>query len=232
MLVEHGKADPNTRGFDGTSALYAAAAGGALEDVKFYLEIGIDPSIKTRFLWTPLHWAASNGHYLCVVELLNAGAEASPLSDTSITPLDMVKGKADRVEIEKALLARGALTASQVYENEGGIDFPEESSFAEKYVLLCLESDIRELRLTKPALLRAMGSAAFEVQDLERLFRWTVGWLDRRDDDTSIDDINVPDDDDAVNAQREIFARESEDLRAWVQQELKSTRFSERHEDS
>ena len=57
--------------------------------VKLLLRSGTDPSIKTRYGWTPLHWAANNGQIEVVKLLVEAGAALSPLSDQYSTPLDM-----------------------------------------------------------------------------------------------------------------------------------------------
>ncbi|KAH0032185.1 glycosyltransferase family 31 protein, partial [Aureobasidium melanogenum] len=114
-----GGANPSKRGHQGVSFLYHAAASGALEEVKFCLECGVDPSIRTLFDWTPLHWAAANGHFHCVRELLAAGAEHSAVSDQNKTPLDMVLGRTDRTAIEEILRDVGALTMKEILDTKG-----------------------------------------------------------------------------------------------------------------
>ena len=119
-LERHGKGVPNALNRNGESPLYVAAAGGHVEDVTFFLERGTDPSIKTPWLWTPLHWAAANGQFSCVLKLLDAGADVSALSDDWQTPLDKVKGRSDRVEIEQVLRESGGMTGAQMYEKLRG----------------------------------------------------------------------------------------------------------------
>ncbi|KAG9761560.1 hypothetical protein KCU73_g2326, partial [Aureobasidium melanogenum] len=117
-ILVKGGANPNKRGFDGVSALYLAAAGGHLADVNFSLERGVDASVRTNFGWTPLHWAASNGHFHCVQALLAAGAEPSPVSDQSVTPLDMVKGRPGLSTIEEILRVAGAKTIREILDKK------------------------------------------------------------------------------------------------------------------
>lgn len=96
--------------------LYVAACEGRLEDVKFCLDCGMDPSIKTNYLWAPLHWAAHNGRTECVRELLRAGADPSPISDQSKTPLDLISNMQDREQIRKMLLDAGAKTTQEIMD--------------------------------------------------------------------------------------------------------------------
>ncbi|GAB7326473.1 hypothetical protein MBLNU13_g10473t2 [Cladosporium sp. NU13] len=119
-LERHGKGVPNALYKTGESPLYVAAAGGHVGAVAFFLKRGTDPSIRTPWLWTPLHWAAANGQLSCVLKLLDAGADVSALSDDWQTPLDKVKGRSDRVEIEQVLRERGGMTGAQMREQMGG----------------------------------------------------------------------------------------------------------------
>lgn len=107
-------ADPNTRGKDGVSRLYGAAAGGHVEEVRFLLESRVDPSILTDYGWAPLHWAAHNGKLECVRLLLEAGANVNQMSDTSKTPLDMARVNQQSL-IANILVVAGAKTAQEVY---------------------------------------------------------------------------------------------------------------------
>jgi ankyrin repeat protein len=227
LLVEHGKADPNARGIDGTSSLYIAAAGGWFENVKFYLEIGIDPSIRTACLWAPLHWAAANGHYTCVVALLEAGAEASPLSDTSKTPLDLVEGRDDRDDIQKVLRDRGALLSAEVYERmevgdtlsdawSGDALFdasrPSIPGSSSPQYLIDLIHEI------KSTLADALESSDYDAHDLERVFHQTILWLGHVGGDPDVE-------------QQVVIRKESQDLKVWLKREVMSARFSDKNED-
>jgi len=70
--------------------LYQAASGGYVEQVLFLLEVcGSNPSLRTRYGWAPLHWAAYHGHSEVVRILLKHGANPSPHLDTGHTPLDI-----------------------------------------------------------------------------------------------------------------------------------------------
>ena len=63
---------------EGFNALHFAALGGHLEMTKYFLSIFKEKCPKTKFLATPLHLAAQNGHILVAQELLAAGNDLSP----------------------------------------------------------------------------------------------------------------------------------------------------------
>ncbi|KAE8158496.1 hypothetical protein BDV40DRAFT_19578 [Aspergillus tamarii] len=75
----------------GEFPLYSAAAGGFYDEVKRLLEQGANPSMRTLFQWTALHWAVGNGHTNIVQLLLDYGADINATSDTGSTPLDMAR---------------------------------------------------------------------------------------------------------------------------------------------
>ncbi|KAE8368290.1 hypothetical protein BDV27DRAFT_122546 [Aspergillus caelatus] len=75
----------------GEFPLYNAAAGGYYDEVKRLLEQGANPSMRTLFQWTALHWAVGNGHANIVQLLLDYGADINATSDTGSTPLDMAQ---------------------------------------------------------------------------------------------------------------------------------------------
>ncbi|KAI1145495.1 hypothetical protein F4825DRAFT_243403 [Nemania diffusa] len=94
----------NTLDARGEFPLYSAAAGGGYNETKRLLEQGADASMRTRFRWTALHWAANNGHADVVRLLLEYGADVNAVSDTGKRPLEMAKNG----EIRGLLVARGA----------------------------------------------------------------------------------------------------------------------------
>ncbi|KAE8348856.1 hypothetical protein BDV28DRAFT_142569 [Aspergillus coremiiformis] len=81
----------NVHDANGEFPLYSAAAAGRYDDVKQMLEQGANPSMRTRFHWTALHWAVGNGHTKVAQLLLDYGAEANAFSDTGRTPLSMAQ---------------------------------------------------------------------------------------------------------------------------------------------
>ncbi|KAH6617417.1 ankyrin repeat-containing domain protein [Chaetomium tenue] len=99
--------DPNLNVLDsrGEFPLYRAAAGGHYNDAKRMLEQGANPSMRTRFQWTALHWAAHNGHIDVVRLLLLYRADANAVSDTEKRPLSMAK----TFEIRDLLRQSGAV---------------------------------------------------------------------------------------------------------------------------
>ncbi|KAK7431998.1 hypothetical protein QQZ08_001288 [Neonectria magnoliae] len=65
----HGNGDVNVLDSAGAFPLYSAAASGQYDEARRLLERGANASMRTRYGWTALHWAAANGH-ASVVELL------------------------------------------------------------------------------------------------------------------------------------------------------------------
>ena len=88
----------------GEFPLYSAAAGGRYDDVKRMLEAGANPSMRTKYLWTALHWAVAHGHTNVVQLLLAYNADVNAASDTGKTPLDM----AETDHMRQLLRRRGA----------------------------------------------------------------------------------------------------------------------------
>ncbi|RDW60584.1 hypothetical protein BP6252_11967 [Coleophoma cylindrospora] len=98
--------------------LYQAAAGGHLEEVQRLLQAGFNPSDRTIFDWSPLHWAAHNdlvhGHEI-VKLLVEYGADIDQVSDTGCTPLDMAR-RANRTQNVKFLEKLGAKPGMHLIE--------------------------------------------------------------------------------------------------------------------
>ncbi|RPB23681.1 ankyrin [Terfezia boudieri ATCC MYA-4762] len=77
---------------EGVGMLHQAAAVGNIEQVRFLLEMcGLNPSLRTRYRWAPLHWEVNNCSSAVVRILLPHGANPSPRSDTGRTPLDIAR---------------------------------------------------------------------------------------------------------------------------------------------
>lgn len=83
--------DLNVLDSSGEFPLYSAASGGRYEETRRMLERGANPSMRTRYGWTALHWAAANGHLNVVELLLSYNADVNAVSDTGKRPLDMAK---------------------------------------------------------------------------------------------------------------------------------------------
>ena len=88
----------------GEFPLYRAAAGGNYSQTKSFLEQGANPSMRTAYRWTALHWAAHNGHTSVVELLLSYNADVNAVSDTGARPLGMASTEA----IKAALVRKGA----------------------------------------------------------------------------------------------------------------------------
>ncbi|KAK4183358.1 ankyrin repeat-containing domain protein [Podospora australis] len=73
----------------GEFPLYRAAAGGHYDEVKSLLDRGANPSMRTRFGWTALHWAAGNKFPDVVRLLLEHGADVNARADVGKLPYHM-----------------------------------------------------------------------------------------------------------------------------------------------
>ncbi|KAF4960442.1 hypothetical protein FGADI_932 [Fusarium gaditjirri] len=99
-----GSGDLNVLDSAGEFPLYGAASGGRYDEARRMLERGANASMRTRYGWTALHWAAANGHLNVVKLLLSYHADVNAVSDTGKRPLHM----ANTYEIKLALLMAGA----------------------------------------------------------------------------------------------------------------------------
>ena len=96
------------KGFSGYTPLHEAAASGKPEVLKYLLDLTGSANVDCRTSInrnTPLHLAASNGHVMCVRELLAHGADISCVDKSGRVP------KAANARIAKILRSEGELTA-------------------------------------------------------------------------------------------------------------------------
>lgn len=108
-LVEHGANLNATNGY-GRTALHCAVSGEASLIVRYLLQKGANPSIKSMNIgWSPLHGASIYGKPEIVMDLLNAGASIDDLTEEehTRTPLHLAC-EFDQVENIRSLLERGA----------------------------------------------------------------------------------------------------------------------------
>lgn len=112
-LLEN-RADPNYQNPLGDSALTLAALKGDRPMVEALLAAG---ARTNKPGWTPLGYAASEGHQDIARLLLDRGADVNAASDNGTTPL-MMAARAGKVEMVKLLLARGA-DANRKSESRG-----------------------------------------------------------------------------------------------------------------
>jgi|CXWL01.1.fsa_nt_gi ankyrin repeat protein len=103
----------------GGTDLMTAASTQDLSTVKFLLEIGADPNIKRRDdQRTAMHFAAWDGQFEIIKELINTGAQIDPVATDEMTPLStVIRGMGinynygspiERVKTVKLLLAANA----------------------------------------------------------------------------------------------------------------------------
>ena len=89
------------------SELLIAAKIEDAEKVKELLKKGANPNARTEGCWTPLHWAALNGHLDVVKLLLEKGADLDAKSEGDWTPLHFAAASG-KLDVVKFLLEKGA----------------------------------------------------------------------------------------------------------------------------
>lgn len=78
-------------------------------DLEFLLELGVDPSIRSKSSWTPLHFAAQNGHVECVTLLVKSGADLTIVAGHTASVLDIAKEN-NKEAVATILVNAGAKT--------------------------------------------------------------------------------------------------------------------------
>lgn len=107
ILLEKG-AVTQCRGGSGVTALHQCAGHGQLELLRRLLEdIDVNVDVKTNDKWTPLHFAAEEGHLAAVKELLLAKADINAQTSHGITPLYLA-AREGHVDVVKYLLMKRA----------------------------------------------------------------------------------------------------------------------------
>jgi len=98
-------------------SLFAAAVGGDLARVKqLVVGCGADPNIQNKDGWTPLHYAAWQGHHKVVELLLEHGANPNIQNNRGYTPLHYAAWKGHHKVVE-LLLEHGA--NPNIQKNDG-----------------------------------------------------------------------------------------------------------------
>ena len=93
--------------------LIEAIEKGDIEAVKQHLAAGTDVNAKTGSGWTPLHYAAREGHKEITDLLLTSGADVNAKTDAGETPLDnAIKYK--RIETAALLRKHGGKTGEEL----------------------------------------------------------------------------------------------------------------------
>ncbi|KAK3689276.1 ankyrin repeat-containing domain protein, partial [Podospora appendiculata] len=97
----------NCRDSRGDTPLMVATEAGDAEEVKDFLEYGVDPQVRTKDGRTPLHAAAGAEDQTVVEILLNAGADPNAVDDEGWSVLH-VAARCGREQSVKLLLSHGA----------------------------------------------------------------------------------------------------------------------------
>lgn len=113
-LLQHPQLDVQQKNMAGDTAVMQASAQGELAWVTALAKRGGDLNPATG--WTPLHYAAGNGHLSVVEYLLSRQVRIDAFSPNRTTPL-MMAARANSLEAVRLLVARGARVD---LENEAG----------------------------------------------------------------------------------------------------------------
>ena len=123
LLINYSKTEINQQNAFGESALMMAAFMGRLDLVKRLIN-----DKKAEFShpgWTPLHYAATNGHLDIVRFLLDKGAYVDPESPNQTTAL-MMAVRGGHIHVVKELLDRGANLSQMNQLQMTAIDFADQ----------------------------------------------------------------------------------------------------------
>jgi ankyrin repeat protein len=141
----------------------------------------------TNWSWTPLHWAAHNGHPKCVEELLKFGANVNAISDQSTTPLDMAASGGENCiqqQIRKILLDAGGKTATQVLAEKRGLP----SDYNDHRDNIDLTAEVAKLLVLTRVFERGENASDLSIKQRRRVFRAVSRVLD--DSESDDDDSN------------------------------------------
>ncbi|MGH1358237.1 MAG: ankyrin repeat domain-containing protein [Burkholderiaceae bacterium] len=116
----------------GETALMMAALIGQSESVGLLIEKGAQIN---REGWTPLHYAATNGHLTVIKQLIEAGADKNALSPNGTTPM-MMAIRRGNLTAYQSLLVAGADPTVKNQRGLSAIDYLERSGESERAQLL------------------------------------------------------------------------------------------------
>jgi uncharacterized protein len=114
-LLKLPQTDVNKESKNGENALMMAALHGDLETVKALVKRGANIN---KPLWTPLHYAAANGHLLVVEFLVENDAYIDAESPNNTTPL-MMAARHKNITVMRWLAENGA---DPTYTNQAGLN--------------------------------------------------------------------------------------------------------------
>lgn len=123
ILINYSKTQINKKNAFGESALMMAAFMGRIDVVKTLIN-----DKKAEFShpgWTPLHYAATNGHLEILRFLLDKGAYVDPESPNQTTAL-MMAVRGGHIHVVKELLDRGANLSQMNQLQMTAIDFADQ----------------------------------------------------------------------------------------------------------
>ncbi len=98
-----------------------AGESGNIEAIKKHLADGADMNTKTKFMETPLHFAAENGQKEVAELLINKGADVNANAKWERTPLHAA-AKTGQKDIIELLIVAGANVNAKDFENKTPLD--------------------------------------------------------------------------------------------------------------
>jgi len=140
-LLLDSKANVNAKGKGGSSPLHVAAMNGAAEALKLLIGGGASVNAKDEDGDTPLHAAAFKGQLKVASLLCEAGADVKATNSDDDTPLHGAASNysngtaADRLELAKLLVAKGAPQSAQNKEDKTAYDLASEAEVADQNLI-------------------------------------------------------------------------------------------------
>jgi len=122
----------------GESLLHAAARRGYIENLAYYIKMGMSVDSSDNAGFTALHEAVTKGHYECVKLLLEQGSNPNVQSSDGTRPIHDVAENGD-FQILRLLLAFGADPTLTTYSGETPLELAEESEPTKRVLAEYLE---------------------------------------------------------------------------------------------
>ena len=95
--------------------LFSESVTGSLDDITKLIQSGADVNAKDKYLITPLHYAARNGHTAVATCLITAGANPKSSDIWGRTPLQVAESRGDQATAGTLIDAEAEVDAKNKY---------------------------------------------------------------------------------------------------------------------
>ena len=123
------------------SNIFGAAEAGTVQDVKYFVENGVDVNVKKSDGWAPLHSASGfNSKKEVLIALIESGAQVNTKNNRNETPLHLAARNNSNVDVLKTLLENGAEVNATNDRNQTPLFYAADSNPNVDILKLLIES--------------------------------------------------------------------------------------------